>query len=113
MKRAFYWMAFGIYNQNLFGVLYYNPIEDIMIDSNKVKLGQNISDQSKSIIDIIIFNFGDFSASFLNGLICSGCSPIAEIMSDPEKLKENLINDKIIPRELTRLWYEKEILMGI
>lgn len=106
-------MGFGIYNKNLFGVLYYNPFEDIMIDSNKIKLGQKKSEQSKSIIDIIIFNFGKFSSSFLNGLICSGCSPIAEIMSDPEKLKENLTNDKIISRELTKLWYEKEILMGI
>ena len=34
-------------------------------------------------------------------------------MSDPEKLKENLTNDKIISRELTKLWYEIEILMEI
>ena len=83
------------------------------------KLGEYIGDTlTKAMNDIdwdSVYegarNFGTGLASFLNGLICSGCSPIAEIMSDPEKLKENLINDRIIPRELTRLWYEKEILM--
>lgn len=104
-------MFFGIYNKNLFNVLYNNPFEALMIDSIKIELGQKIPSNIKSIIDIIIYNFGDLSATQLNNILFYGCSPLDEIYSNPEVLYSSILKKTKVSRELIKKWYELEILM--
>lgn len=105
-------MCFGIYNKYLFNVLYSDPFEDLMIDSKKIELGKKISEDTKSILDIMIFNFGDLSYFALNDILFSRHSPLSVIFSNPQILYSSMLTKTKVPKEYIRLWYEVEILLN-
>lgn len=81
-----------------------------MLDSNKLNIGKQISNDRKKLIYEIYNMFGNLSSLKIREIIFSNESPLEFIYDIPEVLYMYIFFSIGVPKNMTKQWFEDNFL---